>query len=77
MKQYTPSVMEIHSPLVCRRRFLKLEDFKKFKLSSRSFKKQYSGIYVARLRVLKDHLAQKAKDKWGKILPEGYISLSF
>ena len=66
MKQYVPSGMEIHSPLACRRRFLKLENFEKFKLSSRSFEKQYSGIYVARLRALKDHLAQKAKDKWGQ-----------
>ncbi|CAK9803682.1 DNA polymerase delta subunit 2 [Anthophora plagiata] len=56
--------MEAHSPLIYRRKLFKYENFEKFKISQRRFEQQYSSIYIARLRALKDHVLQKAKIKW-------------
>nr|XP_031826430.1 DNA polymerase delta small subunit-like isoform X1 [Nomia melanderi] len=58
--------METHSSSVYRRKSLKLENFEKFKLCSKSFEKQYCNIYNARLTVLRDLLLQKARDKWAQ-----------
>ncbi|XP_031826431.2 DNA polymerase delta subunit 2 isoform X2 [Nomia melanderi] len=58
--------METHSSSVYHRKSLKLENFEKFKLCSKSFEKQYCNIYNARLTVLRDLLLQKARDKWAQ-----------
>lgn len=58
--------MEVHSPLLYRRKSFKFEDYSKFKISSKNFDQQYFHIYNERLKALNDHLLQKAKAKWGK-----------
>ncbi|XP_053995098.1 DNA polymerase delta subunit 2-like [Hylaeus volcanicus] len=58
--------MEIHSPSSYDRKSLKLEDFKKFKIRSKNYEKQYCDIYLARLAALRDCILQKSKVKWAK-----------
>lgn len=48
------------------RKSIEFEDFKKFIIGDRKFDKQYSNIYIARLRALKNILENKSKEKWGK-----------
>ncbi|XP_044586496.1 DNA polymerase delta subunit 2-like isoform X1 [Cotesia glomerata] len=45
---------------------IEFEDFKKFIIGDRKFDKQYSNIYIARLRALKNILENKSKEKWGQ-----------
>ncbi|XP_074093592.1 DNA polymerase delta subunit 2 isoform X2 [Cotesia typhae] len=48
------------------RKSIEFEDFKKFIIGDRKFDKQYSNIYIARLRALKNILENKSKEKWGQ-----------
>ncbi|CAG5088811.1 Similar to POLD2: DNA polymerase delta subunit 2 (Bos taurus) [Cotesia congregata] len=48
------------------RKSIEFEDFKKFIIGDKKFDKQYSNIYIARLRALKNILENKSKEKWGQ-----------
>ncbi|XP_058791528.1 DNA polymerase delta subunit 2-like [Phymastichus coffea] len=47
-----------------KRKSAEFEDFKSFKIDSRSFSRQFSGIYKARLASLKVEVLKRAKLKW-------------
>lgn len=44
------------------------EDFQRFEIQSRSFSKQFCGIYKARLASLKSKVLKRAKLKWSKFI---------
>ncbi|XP_008546764.1 DNA polymerase delta subunit 2 [Microplitis demolitor] len=48
------------------RKSIEFKDFKKFNIGQRVFDKQYSNIYIARLKALKNVLEKKSIEKWGE-----------
>lgn len=46
------------------------EDFQRFQIKSRSFSRQFCGIYKARLASLKTKVLKRAKLKWSKFQPK-------
>ncbi|KAK0167715.1 hypothetical protein PV327_001587 [Microctonus hyperodae] len=58
------------------RECINVNDYGRFKIVQKSFDKQYSNIYNARLKALKDVLIEKAKQKWAshKILQLSELS---
>ena len=48
------------------RRDAEFEDFGRFHIQSRSFCKQFCGIYKARLASLKGKVLKRGKEKWSR-----------
>lgn len=66
-------VMDIDSSISYRRESLEFEDREKFQICSKNFQKQYSCIYIARLKALREHVLETAKNKWGIAFYKGYL----
>ncbi|XP_034937451.1 DNA polymerase delta subunit 2-like [Chelonus insularis] len=49
-----------------KRKYFKLEDFKRFYITQRKFENQYSNIYNCRLNALKETLKNRAIENWGR-----------
>ncbi|KAF7995897.1 hypothetical protein HCN44_007004 [Aphidius gifuensis] len=60
------SLTNVTENIVQERKCIEFEDFKRFKLSKdKKYDKQYSKIYNARLKALRDVLTKNALSKWG------------
>lgn len=47
------------------RKSVNIEDFHRFTIKESSYDKQFSNIYIARLKALRKAVEDKAKLKWG------------